>query len=181
MTAKLTRTHAIFAGVLVAVLALGIWALSRDTRNPEWLRDKYGVSDAFTQEVDTPDGTVTASLVPVNLTDGRTAYLVIPQRGGDRLYLKDDNGVAPVETTDQVIDKDRFVRSRPVIIEKPVTTTRVAPEKRRSTRDEVLIVAGGAGAGAAVGGVAGGKKGAAVGAISGGVAGLVYDLATRNK
>ncbi len=183
MTFNLTRNHAIIAGVLVAVLALGVWALSRETRDPEWLRDKYGITNAFSQKIDTPDGTVTASLVPVNLADGRTAYLVIPQRGDDQLYLKDDNGIAPVQTTDQAMDKDRFVRSRPVIVEKPVTRSQtvVEPRKRRSKRDEVLIVAGGAGGGAAIGGLAGGKKGAAIGAISGGVAGLVYDLVTRNK
>ncbi|MFB3902462.1 MAG: hypothetical protein ACE15E_03355 [Acidobacteriota bacterium] len=208
MTINLTRNHAIIIGVLVAVLVLGVWVLSRDTRDPEWLRDKYGINNAFTQKIDTPDGTVTASLVPVNLADGRTAYLVVPQKGdeplylkdenglapresgsrlmprGPPLYLKDENGLAPVQTTDQSIDKERFVRSRPVIVERPVTrseSTRVEPKKRRSTRDEVLIVAGGAGTGAAVGGLAGGKKGAAIGAISGGVAGLVYDLATRNK
>ncbi len=183
MNINLTRSHAIIAGVLVAVLALGVWALSRDSRDPEWLRDKYGITNAFSQKIDTPDGIVTASLVPVNLADGRTAFLVIPQRGGDQLYLKDDNGVAPIETTDQALGKDRFVRSRPVLVERPVTQNRttVAPRKRRSTRNEVLIVAGGAGGGAAIGGLAGGKKGAAIGAISGGVAGLVYDLATRNK
>ncbi len=183
MTVNLTRNHAIIAGVLVAVLALGVWALSRDSRDPEWLRDKYGITNAFSQKIDTPDGAITASLVPVNLTDGRTAYLVIPQKGGAQLYLKDDNGIAPIETTDQAIDKERFVRSRPVIVERPATQNRttVAPRKRRSTRNEVLIVAGGAGGGAAIGGLAGGKKGAAIGAISGGVAGLVYDIATRNK
>jgi len=184
MTVNLTRNHAIVAGVLVAVLLLGVWALSRDTRDPEWLRDKYGITNAFTQKIDTPDGAMSASLVPVTLADGKTAYLVVPQKGGDELYLKDDRGLAPVETTDQALDKDRFVRSRPVIVERPATASRstaVAPKKKRSTRDEVLIVAGGAGAGAAVGGLAGGKKGAAIGAISGGVAGLVYDLATRNK
>ena len=53
--------------------------------------------------------------------------------------------------------------------------------KKRSTGKSVLIVAGSAGAGAAIGGLAGGKKGAAIGAISGGVAGLVYDRMTANK
>jgi hypothetical protein len=46
---------------------------------------------------------------------------------------------------------------------------------------EVLIVAGSAGAGAAIGAAAKGGKGAAVGALAGGIAGLAYDLATRNR
>jgi hypothetical protein len=57
----------------------------------------------------------------------------------------------------------------------------VVAKKTRSWEREVLIVAGSAGAGAAVGAVAGGKKGAGIGALSGGIAGLVYDIATRNK
>lgn len=43
------------------------------------------------------------------------------------------------------------------------------------------IVAGGAGAGAAIGALAGGGRGAGIGAISGGLAGLVYDRLTHNK
>jgi len=53
--------------------------------------------------------------------------------------------------------------------------------QKRSTGKSVMIVAGSAGAGAAIGALAGGKKGAAIGAISGGVAGLVYDRMTANK
>ncbi len=51
----------------------------------------------------------------------------------------------------------------------------------RSTRDSVLIVAGSAGTGAAIGGLAGGGKGAGIGALVGGVGGLVYDRLTANK
>lgn len=51
----------------------------------------------------------------------------------------------------------------------------------RSTEKSVLIVAGSAGTGAAIGGLAGGKKGAAIGAISGGVAGFIYDRHTANR
>lgn len=53
--------------------------------------------------------------------------------------------------------------------------------QRRSTGKSVAIVAGSAGAGAAIGALAGGKKGAAIGAISGGVAGFVYDRMTANR
>lgn len=54
-------------------------------------------------------------------------------------------------------------------------------QKKRSTGKSVMIVAGSAGAGAAIGAMAGGKKGAGIGAISGGVAGLIYDRMTANK
>lgn len=49
----------------------------------------------------------------------------------------------------------------------------------RSTGKSVAIVAGSAGAGAAIGGIAGGGKGAGIGAISGGTAGFIYDRLTR--
>ena len=61
---------------------------------------------------------------------------------------------------------------------------RDAPKARRHHRSrdrEILIVAGSAGAGTAIGALAGGKKGAGIGALSGGLAGLAYDLATRNR
>lgn len=51
----------------------------------------------------------------------------------------------------------------------------------RSTAASVGIIAGSAGAGAAIGALAGGGKGAAIGAIAGGVAGTVYDQATRDN
>src|SRR5215831_16742366 len=51
----------------------------------------------------------------------------------------------------------------------------------RSTGKSVAIVAGSAGAGAAIGALAGGGKGAAIGAVSGGVAGFIYDRITANK
>lgn len=51
----------------------------------------------------------------------------------------------------------------------------------RSTAASVAIVAGSAGAGAAIGGISAGRKGAVIGAIAGGVAGAIYDQATRNN
>jgi hypothetical protein len=52
---------------------------------------------------------------------------------------------------------------------------------QRSTTKSVAIVAGSAGAGAAIGALAGGGKGAAIGALSGGAAGFIFDRLTHNK
>lgn len=52
---------------------------------------------------------------------------------------------------------------------------------QRSTAKSAMIVAGSAGAGAAIGALAGGGKGAAIGAISGGAAGFIFDRLTHNK
>jgi hypothetical protein len=67
---------------------------------------------------------------------------------------------------------------RQTVVSQPAA--RVVHKEPRSTGKSVAIVAGSAGAGAAIGGIAGGGKGAAIGALSGGTAGFVYDRVTRN-
>lgn len=54
-------------------------------------------------------------------------------------------------------------------------------KRHRPFSHSVAIVAGSAGAGAAIGGLAGGAKGAGIGALSGGAAGLIYDRLTHNR
>lgn len=64
---------------------------------------------------------------------------------------------------------DRGTYSEPVV------------RRHRSTGKSVAIVAGSAGAGAAIGALAHGGKGAAIGAIAGGLGGFIYDRMTANK
>jgi hypothetical protein len=76
-----------------------------------------------------------------------------------------------------------------VAVEKPekqassTTYSQPAPAAKqgRSTGKSVAIIAGSAGAGAAIGALAGGGKGAAIGAASGGTAGFIYDRVTAKK
>ena len=72
--------------------------------------------------------------------------------------------------------------SRPRVARTYVEERRYVTRKRpRSTGKSVAIVAGSAGAGAAIGALAGGGKGAALGAVSGGTAGFIYDRLSRNR
>jgi len=87
------------------------------------------------------------------------------------LAPKLSNDSASVPTQAQAVVREPAPRR---VVERP-------RHRRRSLEREVLIVAGSAGAGAAIGAAAHGGKGAAVGALAGGIAGLAYDLATRNR
>jgi hypothetical protein len=61
------------------------------------------------------------------------------------------------------------------------SSNEVAARQGRSTGKSVAIVAGSAGAGAAIGALAGGGKGAGIGAATGGTAGFIYDRITAKK
>jgi hypothetical protein len=73
----------------------------------------------------------------------------------------------------------------PVVQPRRVVSSRsVAPRAVRSPRPfshSAAIVAGSAGAGAAIGALVGGGKGAAIGALAGGGGGFIYDRLTRNR
>jgi hypothetical protein len=166
------------ASALVIATAFAA-ACSRDTQavTPDQLQHQYGIDDAYTGQVATPDGALHGTLVPVTLADGRKAQLVIPDRRANEphpVYLHDDQGLHPIETHSNA--------SREQIVTAPTVVARqVEPPhpQQRSWEKELLIIGGSAGAGTAVGAIAGGKKGAGIGAAAGGVGGLIYDLATR--
>src|SRR5689334_14823589 len=168
----------------VGVVVLGATMLTAcsndlDAMSADNIEKQYGVAGAFTDTIQVEGASLRGMLVPITLANGRQGQLFIPQRqAGDEqaVYLRDETGLHPVALKDRATRADLI--KQPGIVE----TRTVAPAaKKRSWEKEVLIIGGGAGAGAAIGAVAGGKKGAGVGAAAGGVGGLIYDLMTRKK
>jgi hypothetical protein len=183
MPSKARPKHASWV-VSASALLIGSSLLpgcSRDVQaiTPQQLQQQYGITDAYTGQVTTPDGTLRGTLVPVTLPDGRQAELIIPDRRANEphaVYFRDERGLHPIEVQDNV--------SRAQVVASPVVVARrpePAHPRQRSWDKELLIIGGSAGAGAAVGALTGGKKGAGIGAAAGGVGGLIYDLATRKN
>jgi len=179
MRNKLSRCQLVAALVAAPIVASS--GCSRDAQavglTPAELQQRYGISDAYVGKVQTADGTLRGTLVPVTLPDGRKAELIIPDRAGEAhtAYFRDADGLHPIEIADNV-QRDQLVT--PTVISKRVEKPHA---RHRSWEKEVMIIGGSAGAGAAVGALTGGKKGAGIGAGAGGVGGLIYDLATRKK
>jgi hypothetical protein len=181
------RIHLVFT----ILMGISLFACEREPRvgayyGASTIEDRYGLTGAYNERITTDDGTVDATVVPITLSDGRTAQVVIPrnQLGGHRVFLRDANGLSPIVLENSRVSRAEFVRTPPRVVERSADTSSsrsVTPKRKRSWQKEALIIGGSTGAGAAIGAVAGGGKGAAVGAVSGGIAGLIYDLATRNK
>jgi hypothetical protein len=169
------------AAALALLSATLFTACTREVRamDPEQLEQQYGVSGAYGATVATPDGPLQGTLVPITLANGGQGHLFIPRTQTNEphgVYLRDDQGIHPVQLQDNVT-REEITRS-PGIVD-----TRAEPQhaNKRSWEKDALIIGGSAGAGTAIGAMAGGKKGAGVGATAGGVGGLIYDLVTRNK
>jgi hypothetical protein len=168
--------------LVVAMTAAGCGRAKADV-DPKAIEAAYGVSGAYVDRVTTQDGEVDATIVPTTLDDGRRVQLVIPHKQLDpryTVYMREGVSITPVALANPSVPRKDFVQAQQPI-ERRVESQPSRTVKKRSTKDEILIVGGSAGAGTAIGALAGGKKGAAVGAVSGGIAGLVYDLATRKK
>jgi hypothetical protein len=181
MLNRILLRHTAVAIALAMTMAAAA-ACSRDAQavglTPQQLQQRYGISDAYAGQVQTADGTLRGTLVPVTLPDGRKAELIIPDRSGEphAAYFRDSDGLHPIEVADTV--KREQLVAAPVVVSR---RTERPHARTRSWEKEVMIIGGSAGAGAAVGALTAGKKGAGIGAGAGGLGGLIYDLATRKN
>ena len=179
-------------GIIALSLVCSFFLVSCDresrvfARNePSTIEERYGLTGAYSERVTADDRVLDATIVPVTLSDGGSAQLVVPKSRlwGQRLYLRQNGELYPVALANPRMSRQEFINSQPRIVERRVIDEprRTVVPKKRSLKKELLIVGGGAAGGAAIGALAGGGKGAGIGAATGGVAGLIYDLATRNK
>src|SRR5713101_8419534 len=120
MTSKARPIHASWV-VSASALVIGSGLLpgcSRDVQaiTPQQLQQQYGISDAYTGQVTTPDGALRGTLVPVTLPDGRKAELIIPDRRANEphsVYFRDERGLHPIELQAKRKRSGRCASSKP--------------------------------------------------------------------
>ena len=70
--------------VALGVAALGVVSVSctksvdAAALSPQALQDRYGITNAYTGQVSTPEGAIHGTIVPVTLPDGRKGQLIVP-------------------------------------------------------------------------------------------------------
>lgn len=141
----------VLCAVLGSVLTAGV-AMVVSNRNEASANSQMPVAAAPAIVVSAPEVTVPGYVGPLYDAQGR----IVAVSAERKTSAFTQNYASPAATSNQS------------------ATTR----KNRSTGKSVAIVAGSAGAGAAIGALAGGGKGAAIGAASGGTAGFIYDRMT---
>lgn len=148
---RLGILSAVLGGVLVA--GVGALTLNRSSADSSETAAPLAAQPAQTLVVAAPEVSVPGYEGALYDAQGRVVAVSIPRRG--------TTAMAPAASG---------------------TRTVAQPQQQgRSLGKSAAIVAGSAGAGAAIGAIAGGGKGAAIGAASGGTAGFIYDRATANK
>ena len=159
------RAVTIVAFALLAVIAVAGW-----TRTPQ----VADLSSGFQPNSLYPSPSLTPAGAP-------GSPYALQQNCAEAAPVAYDASYAPGTVMVPVATRYR-TESRPRVVRSYVEERRYVKRQRsRSTGKSVAIVAGSAGAGAAIGALAGGGKGAAIGALSGGTAGFVYDRLTRNR
>ena len=192
MTPKMKQTLMIAGFALLAVLAVAGW-----TRNPS-------PASAMANSFQAPGTYIANDMNRAVYGQGTTAQQPYAQTYGQQqpaygqpaygqpyaqpVYAQNCAEPLPVHSAayapagSQYYEQTRYrTYSRPRVVRTVVADRDYVVRKKRSTGKSVAIVAGSAGAGAAIGALAGGGKGAAIGGLTGGVAGFVYDRLTHNR
>ena len=178
----MTMTKTLLAvSALAAAAGIGsACGANTQAMTPDRLQQQYGITGSYASTIQTPEGPMQGTVVPVTLADGSTAQMVIPTRSGSQahaMYLQDNEGIHPVQVGNNVTREQLVESSAPTVVGRRAETAHA--HNTSGWEKDALIIGGSAGGGALVGGLAKGKKGAGIGAAAGGVGGLIYDLVRK--
>ncbi len=178
----MTMNNALLAvSALAAAAGLGsACGANTSAMTPDRLQQQYGITGSYASTVQTPQGSIRGTVIPVTLADGRTAQLLIPAQSRNEphaMYIRDADGIHPVQLDNNVTREQLVESSAPTVVGRRTESAHV--HNKGGWEKDALIIGGSAGGGALIGALAKGKKGAGVGAAAGGIGGLIYDLVKK--
>src|SRR2546425_9535192 len=106
------------SGLLFAAAFASACGERTQAMTPDSLQQQYGITGSYTGSIQTPDGTLRGTIVPVTLADGRGAQLIIPAQRNEAhtMYVRDADGFHPVLLQDNVTREQLVQSSQPVVV-----------------------------------------------------------------
>lgn len=124
MTTGKSWTAPIAAAVAAAVTVVAAGCTrTAEALSPQQLQQQYGIGNAYSGQISTPDGPIRGTFVPVRMPDGHQGELIVAPAGP--AYFRDEAGVHAIGLQPNVTREQ--MAAGPTVVERRAPHTHARP------------------------------------------------------